>query len=370
MEYALWKGQTLSASIVGDEYEYEKIVRIASALGELMCQDPACQSRVVKYCHGKIRSPYFAHLDNSDCDYAEYDRSRFEEIAIVCGALYEILSGKGFKVLKEKKLLQHHYSHLVIEDAEGSYSAVEFIKRNFSVKRANYLTEEYQKANINVLWIEIANVDSGVQEDATYFAERFALNENNKTLIVVDRNSSRVVEYRMDTDSYRYRGRMVLADKELYFQKGYLEELTYENNSITFSGYDDKFEDWKMRRQQLFYEKCDEIDEQIIYAEKAKLNREQREIERNKLAEKRKQEEAIRNKILEESNRKKLEEEYRELDAILETSKKIIYDSTGKRVIKCRECGKIGHDSFFSVYGGAGSMNLGECKECSHKKQP
>ena len=43
----------------------------------------------------------------------------------------------------------------------------------------------------------------------------------------------------------------------------------------------------------------------------------------------------------------------------------MVRDSYGVRWIKCTICGKVMPSDMFSAYGGAGKVNLGECRECT-----
>ena len=43
-----------------------------------------------------------------------------------------------------------------------------------------------------------------------------------------------------------------------------------------------------------------------------------------------------------------------------------IRDDSGKRWIMCQYCGKVDTDDAFVVYGGAGTINMGICRDCSH----
>ena len=75
MENAIWNGRTLVACEVAENYEEEKEVRKASYSGELRCPDEGCLSPILKYCHGEIREPYFAHRDNAECDYVLFEKN-------------------------------------------------------------------------------------------------------------------------------------------------------------------------------------------------------------------------------------------------------------------------------------------------------
>ena len=94
MENAMWNGRVYTATEVSQSYELEKEIRKASARRELKCTDPDCPNPILKYCHGEIKNPYFAHLNNCNCDYAEFDKGNTQLMRSVKRNLYEIFVAK------------------------------------------------------------------------------------------------------------------------------------------------------------------------------------------------------------------------------------------------------------------------------------
>ena len=104
--------------------DIEKKIREASYRGELRCPDPECRNPILKYCHGEIREPYFAHRDMTECDYLEYEKSSgmFREIR---RKLYEHFAGLNYPVTIEVKTLAHHYTPLLFTWENGRKTALE-----------------------------------------------------------------------------------------------------------------------------------------------------------------------------------------------------------------------------------------------------
>ena len=113
MEYAIWNGKIVSVHDV-NEYFDEKEIRLASGKGELLCMDECCENPRLKYRRGpKIVTPHFAHLKNSNCDYAKFDEEDTPQLKLLRQKIAETFKRKGYNVTTEKKLLKHHYTHIV-----------------------------------------------------------------------------------------------------------------------------------------------------------------------------------------------------------------------------------------------------------------
>ena len=69
-----------------------------------------------------IRSYY---VNNMNCDYAVFDRENNQITKNIRKKLGEHFLQLGYQVRPEVKLLEHHYTHLLIEDERGSRVAVE-----------------------------------------------------------------------------------------------------------------------------------------------------------------------------------------------------------------------------------------------------
>ena len=125
MEYALYNGNKISATAVAEDYNFEKSVRIAGSSKKLLCPDPDCDCRLLKYCHGDVEDAYFAHLNNANCDYAKFDSEIPNEIRTIRTKLFNAFKEKGYNVSLEEKIIPHHYTHLVFNMPDGNRIALE-----------------------------------------------------------------------------------------------------------------------------------------------------------------------------------------------------------------------------------------------------
>ena len=73
MEHAKWNEQEINAADIAENIELECKIREVSSK-ELFCPDPECENPILRYCRGEKKRAYFAHLHNSNCDYAQFDR--------------------------------------------------------------------------------------------------------------------------------------------------------------------------------------------------------------------------------------------------------------------------------------------------------
>lgn len=114
MDKAKWGEMLYIANEVCLDYNAEKQIRKASGRRELRCIDPDCNNPIVKYCHGEKKSPYFAHINKSLCEYEEFDRENTSIIKIIKLKLFDIIKNNGFNVQLDVKLIPHHYTHLLV----------------------------------------------------------------------------------------------------------------------------------------------------------------------------------------------------------------------------------------------------------------
>lgn len=352
MEHALWKGQMLTAADVGASYSSEKEVRKASGHKELQCPDEECTARILKYCHGEIKSPYFAHLEQADCDYERFDRTNTQVMRRIAGKIAEVLESKGVYVQTEIKVLPHHYVHLLVVREDGCELAVELGTKQLSANHVDELMKRYREALLEVSWLVVSDPETKVKERNTFFLKRFALNESaNKSLLVVDWKGTMVTEYRMDTFPYIYRDqKMVVPGYEDVFQESAeIEHLTVGEELLTIDGFEEHFAKWKAEKMAMY---------RRIVERRDKEEKEQLEQEQQVLRWKQYRQEVKR----ERCNAERSEESGAPVEITQQDT--IVYDDQGRRWVLCERCGKVKRDVDMVSYGGPGKVNLGICKEC------
>lgn len=69
----IWNGKLIEAEQISKTEDSESSVRRASENHELKCTDPFCKCSIC-YKHGPKRSPHFAHIGESNCAYAAFEK--------------------------------------------------------------------------------------------------------------------------------------------------------------------------------------------------------------------------------------------------------------------------------------------------------
>lgn len=302
MENAIWNGITIIASDISKDYEKEKQVRKASGHKELFCPDPDCQHPILRYCHGEIKAAFFAHLDNCKCDYADFDRENTSLMREVKLKIYESFQSRGYRVQMDVKLIDRHYTHLLITLPDNSQIAIELGTQRMTANRMDYLASEYKKKGINIKWLVISNAQDPVKESETFFMKRYQLNESTKKdVLILNWDGTELVQHIEDIKEYKYNGCSISSENypDVYSENGSLESLDIENGELTLKGFHERFQLWLSKKEKAFQQKILELEQEEKESqkraeimrtqwEKEKAEREaqlQRQIELDKKAE-------------------------------------------------------------------------------------
>lgn len=357
MENALWEGRRLAACEVAEDYETEKQIRMASYRGELRCPDEGCCSPILRYCHGEIREPYFAHRDNGECDYVLFEKNAgvFHGLRVL---LYEHFKACDYPVELEKKVLPHHYSHLYFEWEDGRKTAIEIGTKNTNVNDVAKLQEAYTEAGIQVVWLVADQPGKTITEDHTYFLKRFCLNESHKKdLIVIGYDCKHITQYREDPNSYLVDGQEMVSESypKLFSYEAYLSDLYFEEGELTTRGFEASYDAFLEEKQVAFAVYKEQVEEEKEYFRRQyEVLRRDREIQDTRLyADSAKAEDY-------ESRRQSI------LDVIDQQERQVL-DAFGNRWGRCEFCGQVKEGAEFVSLGGRGRVNLGRCKGCRER---
>lgn len=267
MENAMWKGRVYTATEVSQSYELEKEIRKASGRGELKCTDPDCPNPILKYCHGEIKNPYFAHLNNCNCDYAEFDKGNTQFMRSVKRSLYEIFVAKGYDVQFEVKVLPHHYTHLLFTMEDGKKIAIELGTQRTTANKIETLSSQYDDMGIEYRWIVISDSNTPTDEDKTFFIKRYQLNESRlKDILIINLEGTEVTQYIVDSNQYLFRWKPLHSENypDYYLETGSLTDLAFEDDALTLSGFHERYNEWLKKKKKAFDKKVAQLEEQSI----------------------------------------------------------------------------------------------------------
>lgn len=380
MENAIWNGMKVIASDIAQDYEKEKQIRKASGRKELYCPDPDCQHPVLRYCHGEKKVAFFAHLDNCQCDYADFDKENTSLMREVKLKIFESFRSRGYQIQLDVKIIERHYTHLLIMLLDKSQIAIELGTQRMTANRMDYLTSKYKEKGTRVKWLVISNAQDPVKESETFFMKRYQLNESTKKdVLILNMDGTKLVQHIEDKREYTYKGRKITSNNypDIYSETGSLESLEIEDDELTIKGFYERFHLWLDKKQIAFQKKIQELENQEKEyqkrAEERRLHYEKEKSER----EKRSFQQFEPEKRIDEKRRQRIEHEQKNNQGFvpenvllrIEQQSEQVRDEHGRRWVKCEICGKIALDSEFSSYGGLNHVNLGKCNACSNQKR-
>lgn len=269
----IWNGKLIEAEQISKTEDSESSVRRASENHELKCTDPFCKC-LICYKHGPKRSPHFAHIGESNCAYAAFEKNDTPIKRFVRSSLYSHFTNLGYTVKREIIIPNTRiYSDLMIVSNLKTY----LLKITTSKTKAQetYNFDEACRNNEFIpLSITIGKISEKQFERHNYHAMRFQFNHNeNNTLIIINEEANEISITKEDTFKYIYKGRnlqnRVNYDvHNLYFSSN-IEDLELYNNELTLKGFYDEYNNWMLLKLKDYDKMIKDIDE---YERKCKLN--------------------------------------------------------------------------------------------------
>lgn len=274
MQKALWNGKIVYAYKIAEDYELEKAARIASPKKEFLCTDEECKCRVLKYCNGDEKKPYFAHRENSNCDYARFEKNYgiMERLTV---RLAEILEKNGYKVQIHERLFKGHITYLVVWQGNANPVAVDFITHRIGVNDIEGWASAYRHSGMQYSFI-VADKNLDINEEKnTFFAKRYSLNETkNRFLICISWDGKTVTQIAMDRKNYSYKERLCNFSPELsysyYKEVEKAENIIIEDDQLSIKGFFERYQSWKETRNSFYENWKSKVDDEILLAQKQK----------------------------------------------------------------------------------------------------
>lgn len=277
----MWQGQLLDADEVAVTEEFETKIRKAGANHELRCTDPECKCFIC-YKHGKKRKPHFAHIGESECAYAQFEKQDTSDKKSVRSALYTHFTSLGYDVKREVRLPNgRKYCDLLLNINDQNI----VLRIALSTTSATYIeeyTKECEQSDCKLLWIAIGDPYDMHFEKHHYHAMRYQFNHTkNKNLLIIDSDATMVSQIKEDNTRYEYKGQ---ALNYRYFSEDVhnfqivrpVSELRIVDGELTIDSFCDEYNAWVDRKQAAFAKMKAAIDaEEIRRAEAERLQAKQ-----------------------------------------------------------------------------------------------
>ncbi len=274
MVNGIWQGQLLDADEVAVTEEFETKIRKAGANHELRCTDPECKCFIC-YKHGKKRKPHFAHIGESECAYAKFEKQDTSDKKSVRSALYTHFTGLGYDVKREVRLPNgRKYCDLLLNINNQSI-VLSIASSTTSAKYIEEYTKECEQSDCKLLWIAIGDPYDMHFEKHHYHAMRYQFNHTtNKNLLIIDSDATIVSQIKEDDTRYEYK-RQTLDYR--YFTEGVhnfqlirpVSKLRIVDGELTIDNFFDEYNAWIERKQAAFSKMKAVIDAEDVRREEA-----------------------------------------------------------------------------------------------------
>ena len=386
MDKALWNGKVYTAIEISKDFDLENEIRKASGRKELRCFDSYCSSPIVKYRHGEKKRAHFAHFENCNCDYADYDKETSDSMQQVKLALFENLKRSWFKVDIDAKIIPHHYTHLLLTFPKNKRIAIELGTQKTSANRIEHLSKQYAAAKVELKWIIVSDENAPVKENEAFFLKRYLLNKNkNKDVLIINEAGTEVTQYVVDPTKYAFEGRIIHSQNypDFYRETSSLDNLVVEDGELTIKGFHTRYKAWLEKKTNAFIKRLLQMADEKSKAEIEKKQQEklQREKERREKERREKinqdwqryqqesQNKARGNAFAKSQPIMSYEERRQSIMPKMDQQVEVVRDAFGTRWARCEKCGKIDMESNFPIIGGLKrTPTLGICSECMRNK--
>lgn len=252
MDKCIYNGKIINSFDIAADIDIEMEIRQSK---ELQCCDPECNAPV-RYRHGKVRIPHFAHLNgNTNCDYEKYSSAKSDVFRRVQQEVYEVLKKKFLKsVDTDVKLIRSpaHYTPIIINGTENNF-AIDITDKRITANTLQSRKETYSELgynNIQIIVDESTNCELSESNDL-YLPIRYELNKSaNRSAVVYDKNSKRYYYLRFDNDrSYNH-----FYSDNVISREFDINEIELSENGLYVPRLDNEYEKWIENRQNKYIE--------------------------------------------------------------------------------------------------------------------
>lgn len=265
MDKCIFNSKVINSFDIASDIDLEMIIRQCN---DLQCCDPECNAPV-RYRHGKIRIPHFAHITaNTECDYDRYSSKKSDVFQKVQQEIYEILKRKCPQAVDiDMKLIRSpsHYTPITINDGISNF-AVDITDKRITANTIQFRKEAYSVlgyTGIQIIIDEAMNCEFSETDDF-YLPVRYELNKSaNHSAVVYDKASKKYFYLRYDINRYDnsfYTNNVISREFNI-------NEIEFTSEGVSVPRLDNEYASWIENRHNRYIE----------YLEKLREAKEQRE---------------------------------------------------------------------------------------------
>ena len=255
MDKCIYNGKIINSFDVAADIDLEMEIRQCSTL---QCCNSDCNAPL-RYRHGKIRSPHFAHIvTNPKCDYDIYSSKKSETFKEVQQKVYSVLKEKyGLAVDIDIKLIKEpsHFTPIVFKSNQMNF-AIDITDKRITASTLQSRKEAY--ADMGYIGIQI-NVDEARNEELAecydlYLPVRYELHKSvSHSAVVYDKYTKKF--YCFYYDDAHYPGHFFANN--VISQEFDISELTVTEHGLTVSNSEHKFAEWLQKRKSIYQKQLD-----------------------------------------------------------------------------------------------------------------
>lgn len=257
MDKCIYNGKVINSFDIAADIDLEMIIRQCN---ELQCCDSECNAPV-RYRHGKIRIPHFAHITaNTECDYDRYSSKKSDVFQKVHKEIYEILKRKYPQAVEiDIKLIRSpsHYTPIILKDT-GSDLAIDITDKRITANTLQFRKETYSELGYKGIQIIIDEaMDCELSEsDDLYLPVRYELNKSaNHSAVVYDKVSEKYYYLRYDNNKYEHTFYM----NNVISREFSIDEIKFTENGLSVPRLDNEYKKWIENRQSRYNEHLEAV---------------------------------------------------------------------------------------------------------------
>lgn len=257
MDKCIFNGKVINSFDIASDIDLEMIIRPCN---DLRCCDPDCNAPV-RYRHGKIRIPHFAHKTaNTQCDYDRYSSQKSDNFQKVQHEIYEILKKKyPYAVDIDMKLIKtpSHFTPITLSGRKSNF-AVDITDKRTTANTIQSRKDAYSKLgykSIQIIIDEAMNREFSETNDF-YLPVRYELNKSaNHSAVVYDKLSKKYFYLRYDTN--RYDDRFYLNN--VISKEFDINELEFTTEGVSVPRLEKEYAKWIDNRHNRYIEYLEEL---------------------------------------------------------------------------------------------------------------